>query len=101
MKTNHNRGFTARPDANSRLEEKSMKAPFVNVKIPKGKKFSWNEQLELSGKNISTSIHPNGGTHSEEKCRRGAKRHINRIARRIENEATKRIADDAHEDQDT
>ncbi|MNK40189.1 hypothetical protein D3C87_588290 [compost metagenome] len=101
MKTNHNRGFQARPDANSRLEEQSMKAPFSDIKIPKGKRFQWNEQLELSGKNISTSIHPNGGTHSEEKCRRGAKRHINRIARRIENAATKRIADDEHSDQDT
>ncbi len=94
MKTNHNRGFEARPDASAHLEQVEMKAPWCQVKHPKGKKFAWSEKLELSGKQINTFIHPNGGTHSEEKCRRGAKRSMNRRARKLENAATRNLVND-------
>lgn len=94
MKTNHNRGFVARPEANSRIEPI---AGTVYQTFP-GHQSSWSGKLALSGKKIHTYIHPNGGTHSEEKCRRGAKRHINRVARHHENAATKRLADDTDSD---
>lgn len=87
MKTNHQRGFKAEPESKRQQRESPVEH------FEEGRQSYWGEQLELSGKAIQTYIHP-GHTHdSEEKCRRGAKRRINRVARKLENSATKKLAE--------
>jgi hypothetical protein len=50
-----------------------------------------HRQLRLSGKHVDTWIHPTGGNHSYEKCRRGAKRYLRRAERHYENLALKEM----------
>lgn len=65
-------------------------------------KFYFQDKLPLSGESVDTHVHMHNAYNGQaRKARAGAKRHINKIARRIENAATKRIADDEHSDQDT